>query len=86
MYLAWELSTFSRQMETKLDHLIHCNREILTIISTLIERKLHPKLLRHDVFQQIAMDIQQTGESRILPMPSRSVSTPAIMPPVFPLQ
>ena len=68
-HLAWELSTFARQMETKLDHLIHCNREILTIISTLIERKLHPKLLRHDVLQQIAMDIQQTGESRVLPMP-----------------
>ena len=63
-HLAWELSTFARQMETKLDHLIHCNREILTILNALIERKLHPKLLRHDLLHQIAMDIQQTGESR----------------------
>ena len=70
-HLAWELSTFARQMETngKLDHLIHCNREILTITNALIERKLHPTLLRYDLLNQIAMDIQQTGESRILPMP-----------------
>ena len=68
-HLAWELSTFARQMETNLDRLIHCNREILTIINALIERKLHLRLLRHDLLHQIAMDIQQTGESRILPMP-----------------
>ena len=36
-HLAWELSIFARQMETKLDHLIHCNREILTILNALIE-------------------------------------------------
>ena len=44
-HLAWELSIFARQMETKLDHLIHCNQEILIILHALIERKLHPRLL-----------------------------------------
>ena len=44
-HLAWELSTFAWQMETKLDHLIHINRENLTILNTLIERKFHLRLL-----------------------------------------
>ena len=68
-HLTREFTTFARQIEATLDHLIYCNRQLLEILNTVTDRKLHPRLMRHDMLHQIPLDIQQMGEDRTLPMP-----------------
>ena len=69
----WELSTFARQTDAKMDHLIYSNRKLLAILYNLMDRKLHPKLLRRDTIQNIAGDIRQLEDNLDLPIPSHHV-------------
>ena len=68
-HLLWEFNIFGRQAETKIDHLIYSNRELLSILNYLMDRKLHPRLLQKETLHRIAADIRQHETNLELPIP-----------------
>ena len=68
-HLLWEFSIFARQAETKIEHLIYSNRELLSILISLMDRKLHPQLLLKKTLHRIAADIRQHETNLELPIP-----------------
>ena len=45
-YLLWEFNILARQAEAKREHLIYRNRELLSILNSLMDCKLHSRLLQ----------------------------------------
>ena len=68
-HLLWEFSIFACQAETKIELLIYSNRELLSILNSLMDRKLHPRLLQKKTLHRIAADIRQDETNLELPIP-----------------